>query len=251
MNSTWMRTNMEILLPITRCMLIKSKRELSALIRKEKIRNKLSRTVAIGDFFVEKGVFSLRFRCDFYETKGICCQYGCYIRPEEKIRIYGARKEIAEYLRDRPELPFWKTTRGKWTFVDPKTEKGQYHVRVFNDRCIFHQTSGACAIHTYCLDNNIPLENFKFSICTTWPLDIHLRDLDQKGLRWHVFLFNGIDSPEWDDCACIRLENRTPSKDVPPSVIESLKSVIISRIGLERYAQLVNFAKTYKMTRES
>jgi hypothetical protein len=229
-------------------MLIRTKRELSASIRKENTRVKLSRVVAIGDFFVEKGVFSLRFQCDFHVTKGICCQYGCYIRPEEKMRIYNVRKEIAEYLRDRPELPFWKTTRGKWTFVDPRTEKGQYHVSVFNDQCIFQTTSGACAIHAYCLDNDIPWENFKFSICTTWPLDIHLRDPDQKGLRWHVFLFNGIDAPEWDDCACIRLENRTLNKDMPPAVIESLKSVIISKLGPERYVQLVEFAKTYKMT---
>ncbi|HMF32521.1 MAG TPA: hypothetical protein VKK79_13950 [Candidatus Lokiarchaeia archaeon] len=185
-------------------------------------------------------------------TNGICCQHGCWIKPEEKWRISGGIEEIAEYLRDRPELPFWRSTRGKWTYVDTKMEDGEYHTK--NEfpnsdvkRCIFNMTNGGCAIHAYCLDRGIPWETFKFNICVTWPLDIQLYDPDGKGERWNIWLFNQLNDSEWDDCPCIRPDKLPPeTRDKRPLAIESQKNTIISRLGPERYAQLVEFAKTYK-----
>jgi hypothetical protein len=205
-----------------------------------------ARMIAVGDFFVENGIFTLNFECKCDSIASPCCKHGCWITPEEKWRIYGVIPDIAPYLSDRLELPFWRKTRGKWTFVDPKKEDNSYHVKVVSDRCIFNQTDGRCAIHSYCLDQGIPWETFKFNICVTWPLDIQLRDHDKTGERWHIWLFDQIHEPGWDESPCIRPEFFPEKHDTCTPIIISMKTTIISRIGLERYAQLVDFAETYK-----
>jgi hypothetical protein len=96
------------------------------------------------------------------------------------------------------------------------------------------------------LDRNIPWETFKFDICVTWPLDIQMHDPDKKGSRWHILLFNQIHEPFWRDCPCLQPENHLEKKHACPPIIISQKTSIISHIGTERYAQLVEFAKTYK-----
>ena len=207
--------------------------------------NKNSKIVAIGDFYVDKRVFTLNFECNCLSTIAYCCKHGCWIFPEEKWRVYGTIHDIATYLLDRPELPFWRKTRGKWTFVDPKTEDGTYHTKVLNDQCIFNQTNGKCAIHSYCLDNGIPWETFKFNICVTWPLDIQLCDHDDQGKRWHIWLFDQLHEPSWDECPCIRPEFYPEMQVTCTPIIISLKTTIISRIGVDRYTRLVEFARTY------
>jgi hypothetical protein len=205
--------------------------------------------VAVGDFLVEKDVFTLRFSCDFASTQGICCQFGCWIKPHERRRIERVIKDVAEYLRDRPELPFWGKRTGRWVFVDPKMEDDEYHTQVINDRCIFSMTSGACAIHAYCLDNDIPWEDFKFGICVTWPLDIQLSDMDDgSGECWHIWLFNELHDEAWDECPCIR---KDPGDSSLPLAIESQKSTIVSRIGPVRYVQLLAEARRWRENAES
>jgi hypothetical protein len=204
--------------------------------------------VRIGDFYVQKEIFAMKWGCEFRTTKGVCCHDGCWIRPNEKTRVAEKIQEIAEYLRDRPELPFWQPIRWKWAYCDSKPEDGDYHTKVINEKCIFTMTNGGCAIHAYCLDHDISWESFKFNICVTWPLDIQYW-YDEKGENkaWNLWLFQDLYNEEWNHCPCIR-PKVFPSfnHDGRPSVIESMKSTIINRIGQERYNQLVEFAKTYK-----
>ncbi len=197
--------------------------------------------VKVSDFFVQKEVFDFHYDCDYTFCKGCCCSEGCWICHDEKLRISSKIKEIAEYLRVRPELPFWKEGADQWEFTDPIPDEGQWHSRVVGGTCIFQIPDGRCSIHAYCKDKGIPWEEFKVWICVDFPLSFLQRDN-----TWYVRIHKEVPEPYWDHCACIRQEKLPPERRARlPPVIESMKSTIISRIGPERYKALVGFYNNF------
>ncbi|OLS16208.1 MAG: hypothetical protein RBG13Loki_0119 [Promethearchaeota archaeon CR_4] len=197
--------------------------------------------VKVSDFFVQKDVFDFHYDCDYTYCKGCCCTDGCWIYPDEKIRIADKLKEIVEYLRMRPELPFWKEGPNQWEFTDPIPDEGQYHSKVVGGTCIFQIPDGRCAIHAYCLDHGIPWETFKVWICVDFPLSFAFHDG-----AWYMRIHREVPEPYWNHCACIRQEKLPPERRarlIP--VVESMKSTIISRIGPTRYDALASYAKSY------
>jgi len=197
--------------------------------------------VKISDFFVQKEVFDFHYDCDYTSCKGCCCCDGCWICQDEKQTIESKIKEIAEYLRMRPELPFWKEGANQWEFTDPVPDEGQYHSKVVGGTCIFQIPDGRCAIHSYCIDHGIPWEKFKVWICVDFPLSFDFRDG-----AWYMRIHREVPEPYWDYCTCIRQERLQPEQRARlPPVVESMKSTIISRIGPERYDALASYIKVY------
>ena len=197
--------------------------------------------VSISDFFVEQNVFSFRYECDYTTCKGCCCSDGCWIGHDEKLRISGKIEKIAEYLRERTELPFWKQGPLRWEFTDPIPEDEQWHTRVIGGTCIFQMPDGRCSIHAYCLDNNLPWEQFKFWICVDFPLSFSF-----NAGAWYIRIHREVPEHYWDHCACIRPEKVPPHKRAQlPLVIYFMKSTFINRIGSERYAALLDYFNRY------
>ncbi|OLS16222.1 MAG: hypothetical protein RBG13Loki_0133 [Promethearchaeota archaeon CR_4] len=206
--------------------------------------------VSIGDFWVRKDVLALHWNCDYISCGGGCCSDGCYFERFEKDRIETNLSSIVEYLRERPELPFWKESPEQWEFHDPEpwiswkysepeTCNEWFHTKTINGRCIFQTLDGRCALHVYCLDNGVPWENFKFSTCTTWPLHIEMIQ-DQ----WYITLHQEFYDEEWDVCSCIRSSSLSLEKQSQlPHIVESMKDPIISRIGVERYECLLDYLR--------
>jgi hypothetical protein len=195
--------------------------------------------VKIGDFWVQKEILTMQWDCDYHWCNGICCDLGCWFVEPERDRVAACIKEIAEYLRDRPELPFWKEGPDQWEFCDPGWDEGYYHSKAINNLCILQMPDGRCAVHAYCLDQKIPWESFKFTICVTWPLKFRVFNGE-----WHVTLHPEFNDPGWDPCICIRPEKLPPAvREKLPHVVESMKTTITSRIGEKRYNILHDYIK--------
>ncbi len=196
--------------------------------------------VKIRDFWVEKDILTMHWACDHLECKGACCTNGCGFPYVEKNRIGEHIKEIAEYLRDRPELPFWKDVPDQWEFCEQGPEgMDDYLTKTFADKCIFLMQDGRCAIHAFCVDREISWENLKFNVCVVWPLRFNVINAE-----WHIERYRDLDDPIWDRCSCIRRAFSSPETRAP-HVIDSIKTVIISRICENRYLELHDYVKKH------
>lgn len=194
--------------------------------------------VKVSDFWVQKDILSMHWECNFQLCAGSCCSEGCSFTEDERPRIATQIQKIANYLRDRPELPFWRETPDQWTFYDPYPGYPEwYHSKVINNRCVFQLLDGRCAVHAYCLDVGIPWEKFKFNICTTWPL-VFYHDFG----TWRILLHHEFFHPDWDVCLCIRPEKLPPERlHDRPHMVEEMKSTIVAYIGQRRYEALREF----------
>jgi len=195
----------------------------------------LPELVQIADFFVDKNLLDMKYDCDYTKCNAVCCRNGCYITAEERDVIAEKVQEIAEYLRERPELPFWGDAEDHWEFTDPvPVEDDMLHTRVAGDSCVFQIPDGRCAIHSYCLDHGISWETFKFEVCVVWPIQFRRRDG-----AWVVRMHKELPEPYWDEVDCVHID-RLPQeqRDTLPFAIDSMKSTIVSRIGQKRYDAL-------------
>ncbi|HMF34673.1 MAG TPA: DUF3109 family protein [Candidatus Lokiarchaeia archaeon] len=212
--------------------------------------------VKIDDFWVQKEILSMQYECDYHLCKGTCCSEGCSFEEPEKYRVEEHLPQIVDYLRDRPELPFWQDDApDQWEFCvpypndDPRDE-GWYYSKWMNGRCVLQITDGRCAVHAYCIDNEIPWETFKFATCTTWPIHFETILNPEGNAEWHIILHNEFYHPDWDVCPCIRPDNLPPDRQVNRRhIVEEMKNVFISRIGTERYQTLCDYVTRKKKSK--
>jgi D-alanine-D-alanine ligase-like ATP-grasp enzyme len=202
------------------------------------------RMVPIGDFLVREDVLDLRWRCEA-GCAAICCADGCWFVREDRDRVEVHLPAIFEYLRDRPELPFWSgegfcdaVPWHKWTLGQGLCEDW-YNTGSSNGLCGLQQPDGRCAVHSWCLDNEVPWETFKFAACSAWPLAFEQHD----GV-WELRLHREFYDREWDTCPCLRRgEHAAAVAPEAPLLVESLGTTISSRLGQERHAELLAVAR--------
>ncbi len=205
--------------------------------------------VKVTDFWVQKEISTLYWDCDFSDCHGNCCSEGCWIREEEKTHLEPHLHAIADFLRVRPELPFWHEGPGQWEYAhEDKTsldaETGLVHVKALNNLCIFQMLNGGCAIHAYCIAHKIPPETFKFNVCVIFPLEFK-----KVNDTWHILLYHEYYDACWDVCKCIRPEKLPPNRrNHRPHVIETMRDTIISRIGEQRYIALKQYMNQFVQT---
>jgi len=98
---------------------------------------------------------------------------GCWFVAEDRDRV-AATSRILEHLKDRQELPFWSGE----DFCEPRSgTSGPSSTAVpglVSPPLAGRPVRAAAArrplrLHSFCLDNGVPWETFKFATCSAWP----------------------------------------------------------------------------------
>src|SRR5262249_25353635 len=96
-----------------------------------------------------------------------CCQYGATVeRPMMDTLL--AHKDVLEPLVGRPASEWFD---GRFR-TDAEYPGGQFtRTTVFDKRCVFlNRTGRGCLLHSYALENNIPVQELKPLACNLFPV---------------------------------------------------------------------------------
>jgi Fe-S-cluster containining protein len=109
--------------------------------------------------------FAHCMQCDFCQDS--CCQYGATVETP-MIEALLARKDVLEPVVGRPASEWFD---GRFR-TDPEYPGGQFtRTRVFDKRCVFLNRAGrGCLLHSYALENNIPVQELKPLACNLFPV---------------------------------------------------------------------------------
>lgn len=108
--------------------------------------------------------FSACMDCTFCHDS--CCQYGATVETPLMEALL-ARKDVLEPVIGRPASE-WFDGRLR---TDAEYPGGQFtRTRVFDNRCVFLNRSGrGCLLHSYALQNQIPVQELKPLACNLFP----------------------------------------------------------------------------------
>jgi hypothetical protein len=127
----------------------------------------------IDNVIISEQVWNTRFSCDLTKCLGKCCQYGDLGAPiceEEAINIEKNLENVFPYLPLQNQKFLQAGVRELF--------HGTLHIREIqeNTPCpLAHMPDGKtvlCSLHSYALDNNIPLLDVKPLWCSLFPLII-------------------------------------------------------------------------------
>ncbi|MBN2535494.1 MAG: hypothetical protein JXB88_21625 [Spirochaetales bacterium] len=115
---------------------------------------------------VDTQIFTIRYPetgCLDLGCRDICCSGGAVmdITTFNKLRKSGLYPLIHWDSFNFENDPYYPGGLGCYTPVE-------------NNRCVFQNTTGnGCGIHTYCLENGIPVHELKFFACCIFPCEVN------------------------------------------------------------------------------
>jgi hypothetical protein len=127
----------------------------------------------IGDVIISDEVWQKKFACDLQKCLGKCCQYGDLGAPlseEEEETIVRLLPHLEKYL-EKNNMRFLKAGISE-------TYQGSLHIREIaaNTPCPLAYTDSQkkvlCSLHTFALDEKVPLLQAKPLWCSLFPLII-------------------------------------------------------------------------------
>jgi len=186
--------------------------------KKKNILEFIERFTVIEDVFVEKEIFNHSFKCR-YPGCGICCRDGTSINMDEVNRVAKSIEEIKTYL---DESKIKRLDKLNNVFYRKNKREGSWRLRTWNSSCIFLMEDKLCAIHKYCMDNDVDWIKFHFNLCVTYPLRInkeqnfiHIEE-ELKNREYVLPCFNKYGEEDYDESNML---------------IYSMKDVILDRLG--------------------
>jgi hypothetical protein len=183
--------------------------------KKKQIVEFVYKFVLIEDIFVDKRIFEYSYKCKTPGC-GICCFDGTAVTKEEISRISTVIEKIKPYLSPSNRQRLSKLDN---VFYRKNVRKGLWRLRTWNSSCIFLMEDKLCAVHKYCLDNNINWIKFHFDLCVTYPLRISRKED-------FIHIEEELATREYT-LPCFNTYESSPSNHL----IYTMKNVIIDRLG--------------------
>ena len=124
--------------------------------------------------------------------------------------------------------------------------------------CLFLMDDGLCSVHKYCVEHDLDWHQYKFNICTTFPMDLRVtRNDTSKDAVWP--LQKRVD----DECStakmmedyetffhckmdCINLSPKVKKEKDVPFILDSMKYAFVSRYGEDLWNALNDYAVKYR-----
>jgi len=103
--------------------------------------------------------------CSF--CNDICCQYGVDVDLENVARLQAAPQELERFV-GRPRSQWFQDQ----VVLDPEYPGGGYRrTQVIDGRCVFlHRSGRGCLVHSWCLQQGIPYQQFKPLVSSLFPV---------------------------------------------------------------------------------
>ncbi len=149
-------------------------------------------TVSIGSFRLSPEFFQkTRFvnRC-LAECARECCTEGVWLSIHDAHRIVEHGDQFQTYLIQPIDLQQWNLSRPA-NISTPLMEEGTP-----NERCWFLMQNGLCALHSFALDKNMPVQRIKPFFCLMFPLtlvdiDINVTEISIDNKAYKTCLIEG------------------------------------------------------------
>ena len=200
--------------------------------QKKHILEFINRFTIINGVFVDTEIFNYTYRCT-YPGCGICCFAGTSVTMNEVSRVKKAIDRIKPYLSEANNKRLHTLNNRFWRkhYIEDL-----YRLRTWNASCIFLMEDKRCAVHTYCLNNDVDWIAFHFDLCVTYPLRITKRIIH---LEEELFTKEYV-------LPCFNEKGGDDGTEDAQDVIQYLKEVIIDRFDLEFWNVLASRAREKK-----
>jgi len=187
--------------------------------KKKQILDFLDRFTVIENVLVDKEIFNHIFNCKVPGC-GSCCFAGTLVTLDEINRIKPILDKIKEYLS---ESKIRRLNVIKNEFYTKFPIEGFFKLRTWNSSCIFLMEDKRCAIHMYCLNNEINWIKFHIDFCVTYPLRISRK----KDI---IHIEEELINKEYV-YPCFKRKDKFSEKDTKTRLVYYMKNVIIDRFG--------------------
>ncbi len=128
----------------------------------------------------------LRRQCDDYSCNGACCAEGVFLTVYDAQRIVQHGSAIQKYLVEPYDFASWNMTRPGYVSTPVYSRDPQH------EHCWFLMRNARCAVHTYALEQGIPVQDLKPYFCRMFPLTLVDLDIDVTEIA--------IDPKAYDTC---------------------------------------------------
>lgn len=146
-------------------------------------------SVIVGAFRLSHEFFNrtkLNNQCKVQCVGGHCCEEGVSITLYEVDRIKAHADEIQPYLIEAYDFSSWNLARP----ADASTPL--LHENKLGEQCWFLRENRLCALHSYALDNGLPVAAVKPYFCRFFPLTLIDLDINVTEIA--------VDGKAYDTC---------------------------------------------------